>query len=101
MKDTATTADDIRLKNGTEKTSPVKMESFANNEEELGDAGGHEHKLRTGQGWGKGIVADVKRTILSHWKEEMTNLNGKVSLKVANITLCAPLCFLDKLATYQ
>ncbi|KAL7543916.1 hypothetical protein ACHAWF_007485 [Thalassiosira exigua] len=28
--------------------------------------------MRRGQGWGRGIVADSKRTILTHWKEEMT-----------------------------
>jgi len=36
------------------------------------------HKMRSGQGWGRGIVADVKRTIGTHWKEEMVNLNSKV-----------------------
>ena len=36
------------------------------------------HKMRSGQGWGRGIVADVKRTIGTHWKEEMLNLNSKV-----------------------
>jgi len=72
MKDTTTTND--RLK-GTEKTAPVESESFGN--DEGGDAG-HGHKMRHGLGWGKGIVSDVKRTILTHWKEEMTNLNSKV-----------------------
>ncbi len=50
--------------------------------------GGHGHKMRTGQGWGKGIIADVKRTILTHWKGEMTNLNGKVSLYLRNDVRC-------------
>ena len=34
--------------------------------------------MRSGQGWGKGIVQDVKRTLGTHWKKEMTNLNSKV-----------------------
>lgn len=88
MKVTAITTDDQSLK-GTEKTSPVKTESFTNNEEE-GDTGGYRHTMRRGQGWGKGIVADLKRTILSHWKEEMTNLNGKVSLRIKIRRLRSP-----------
>ncbi len=75
----AATAEDDRLK-GTEKTGPAsQQDSFG--KEDGSDAGGHGHKMRTGQGWGKGIIADVKRTILTHWKGEMTNLNGKVSLR--------------------
>jgi len=81
MKDTTTTND--RLK-GTEKTAPVESESFGN--DEGGDAG-HGHKMRHGLGWGKGIVSDVKRTILTHWKEEMTNLNSKVSLRGCSMCL--------------
>jgi len=27
------------------------------------------------QAWGKGLVADVKRTVMTHWVEEMTNFN--------------------------
>ena len=38
---------------------------------------GH-HEMRKGQGWGRGVKGDVKRTIAKHWKEEMTNFNGKV-----------------------
>ena len=39
----------------------------------------HNHvHMRSGQGWGKGIVQDVKRTLGTHWKKEMTNLNSKV-----------------------
>ena len=37
------------------------------------------HAMRTGFGWGRGVVADVRRTICQHWKQEMTNLNAKVS----------------------
>ena len=73
MKDSATEAIDK-----TEKTVN-QAESFLGEDGES-DAG-HGHKMRSGQGWGKGIVADVKRTILTHWKKEMTNLNGKVSLQ--------------------
>ncbi|KAL7523902.1 hypothetical protein ACHAWF_000734, partial [Thalassiosira exigua] len=36
-------------------------------------------KMRRGQGWGRRIVADFKRTILTHWKEEMVNINGKTN----------------------
>jgi hypothetical protein len=69
----------------TQRTESVKAESFKTNGEEDtggGDDSHHDdgHKMRRGQGWGKGIVADIKRTILTHWKGEMTNLNGKVSL---------------------
>ena len=39
-------------------------------------------KMRKGQGWGRGIKADVKRTIARHWREEMTNFNGKVCVVV-------------------
>lgn len=28
--------------------------------------------------WGKGIVKDFRRTVLTHWKKEMTNLNQTV-----------------------
>ncbi len=58
--------------------------------EDGSDAGheSHGHKMRTGQGWGKGIIADVKRTILTHWKGEMTNLNGKVSLYTKRCFMC-------------
>ena len=50
--------------------------------------GGGGHKMRTGQGWGKGIVADVRRTICTHWRGEMVNFNGKVRrVNVAFYTL--------------
>lgn len=41
--------------------------------------GEHHHvsRLSGGNGWGRGIVADIKRTLGTHWKEEMTNMNGK------------------------
>ncbi len=86
MKDT----DNVEMKeinnDETQRTEAVKAESFKTNGEEDtggGDDSHHDHdghKMRRGQGWGKGIVADIKRTILTHWKGEMTNLNGKVSL---------------------
>lgn len=38
---------------------------------------GLHHRLVGGNGWGRGIVADIKRTLGTHWKEEMTNLNCK------------------------
>ena len=45
-----------------------------------------------GQPWGRGFIADVKRTVGTHWKEEMTNLNQRtvaVSLLIF-ITVIAP-----------
>jgi hypothetical protein len=27
--------------------------------------------------WGKGIISDIKRTVGTHWKEQMTNFNQK------------------------
>lgn len=76
MKDSATEAIDK-----TEKTAAINQaESFLDEDGGESDSG-HGHKMHRGQGWGKGIVADVKRTILTHWKKEMTNLNGKVSLR--------------------
>lgn len=79
MKDTTTTDDSLK---GTVKTAPVESESFGNDEDS-----GHGHKMRHGLGWGKGIVSDVKRTILTHWKGEMTNLNSKVSLRGCSMCL--------------
>ena len=49
----------------------------SNDDQDDSHTGGHDLKMRSGQGWGRGIVLDVKRTILTHWKGEMTNLNGK------------------------
>jgi hypothetical protein len=88
MKDT----DNVEMKeinnDETQRTEAVKAESFKTNGEEDTTGGGESHddghKMRRGQGWGKGIVADIKRTILTHWKGEMTNLNGKVSLYTCN-----------------
>ena len=33
--------------------------------------------LEPAQLWGKGIIGDIKRTIGSHWLEEMLNINQK------------------------
>ena len=63
---------------GTEKT-------FGNEGEDDHD---HGHKMRHGLGWGKGIIADLKRTVFTHWKAEMTNLNGKVSLPGQQFFFC-------------
>jgi hypothetical protein len=44
------------------------------------------------QSWGRGIIADVKRTVGTHWVEEMTNFNQKtvaVSMLMF-ITVIAP-----------
>ena len=61
----------------TQKESFNQDDNDDNNSDnnDLHDAG---HKMRSGQGWGRGIVADVKRTIGTHWKQEMLNLNSKV-----------------------
>lgn len=34
-------------------------------------------KKRCYNGWGKGIIDDYKRTVKTHWKEEMTNFSLK------------------------
>ena len=59
----------------TQKESFNQDDNDDNGSVDLHDDG---HKMRSGQGWGRGIVADVKRTIGTHWKEEMVNLNSKV-----------------------
>ena len=59
----------------TQKESFNQDDNDDNGSIDLHDDG---HKMRSGQGWGRGIVADVKRTIGTHWKEEMVNLNSKV-----------------------
>ena len=38
-------------------------------EEEADDGHG------TGEGWGRGIIKDAKRTVGAHWIQEMTNFN--------------------------
>lgn len=35
------------------------------------------HKKRFCHSWGRGIVDDAKRTVGTHWKQEMVNLNQK------------------------
>uniref|UniRef100_A0A7S3L851 Bicarbonate transporter-like transmembrane domain-containing protein n=1 Tax=Amphora coffeiformis TaxID=265554 RepID=A0A7S3L851_9STRA len=60
------------------------------NDQVMEDAG--KVHLDPSQAWGKGLVADVKRTVLTHWVEEMTNFNQKtvaVSLLMF-ITVIAP-----------
>jgi hypothetical protein len=49
--------------------------SEVSNQDLVEDAG--QVKLDSAQPWGRGIVADVKRTVLSHWVEEMINFNQK------------------------
>ena len=53
-----------------------------NNESDSSDVAKHHGhvRLRSGLGWGKGIKQDVQRTLLTHWKPEMINLNSKVCL---------------------
>ena len=65
--------EDTSLK-ATLKTQGTTDVSVSSNE----DNGGHHGlELRSGQGWGRGIILDAKRTILSHWKGEMININSK------------------------
>ena len=64
--------EDTSLK-ATLKTQHTTDVSVSSNED---NNGGH-HEIRNGQGWGRGIILDAKRTILSHWKGEMININSK------------------------
>ena len=47
------------------------------------DQSGHSfesmHKPELGNGWGKGIIKDIKRTLGTHWVAEMTNPNQKTA----------------------
>jgi len=56
-------------------------ETFADNEAP-GDVDGDGNDLgdhcKENNGWGRGIVADFRRTILTHWTKEMSNLNQTV-----------------------
>ena len=51
----------------TDETQRTKAES-TNGEEDSHHDGSH--KMRRGQGCGRGIVSDIKRTIGTHWKGE-------------------------------
>lgn len=46
-----------------------------NNSSIMPDAG--QVKLNQYQGFAKGVLVDMKRTVGTHWKEEMTNFNQK------------------------
>ena len=59
----------------TDKESFVGSTKAANCDDDLYTTNLHDH-----QGYGRGIVADVKRTIMVHWKEEMMNFNAKVGI---------------------
>lgn len=37
----------------------------------------HQGYHSSGYGWGRGIIADFKRTVGTHWKQEMVNFNQK------------------------
>ena len=62
----------------TSSTKVGKGDDGAGALDEHEDAGHDDHGIRNGLGWGRGIVSDVKSTLLTNWKGEMTNLNGKV-----------------------
>lgn len=55
-------------------TSPS---TSSNDDQDDAHADGQHLKIRSGQGWGRGIVLDAKRTILTHWKSEIININSK------------------------
>jgi hypothetical protein len=76
--------DDVSIGDGRDNKKSVS------NNDLVPDAG--KVHLDPAQPWGKGIIADFKRTIGTHWVEEMTNLNQKtvaVSLLMF-ITVIAP-----------
>mmetsp|Transcript_41350 Transcript_41350/g.125152 ORF Transcript_41350/g.125152 Transcript_41350/m.125152 type:complete len:734 (-) Transcript_41350:332-2533(-) len=74
-------------RNSTAKKS-VDDGSFANEDEGFDDNDSPPTSAETGDDendhcdadnkWGRGIVADIRRTVLTHWKTEMTNLNQTV-----------------------
>ena len=68
------------MRDGKTVSKPLSMTMTAvwsnvYNEDLVEDAG--KVKLELAQPWGRGIVADVKRTVLSHWVEEMNNFSQK------------------------
>ena len=80
--------DSLKKPSNHTSISETQKESF-NQDEDNGSIDLHDdgHKMRSGQGWGRGIVADVKRTIGTHWKEEMVNLNSKVCRMMFDVSL--------------
>jgi len=61
--------DDVSVGEGGEnKKAP-------SNKDLVADAG--KVHLDPAQPWGKGIIADVKRTVGTHWVKEVTNFNQK------------------------
>jgi len=60
--------DDVSV-GGGENTKAVS------NEDLIADAG--KVHLDPAQPWGRGMIADVKRTVGTHWVSEMTNFNQK------------------------
>jgi hypothetical protein len=69
----------LTMTSGKTLSKPPSIDKTAvsdvSNEDLVEDAG--KVKLEPAQPWGRGIVADVKRTVMSHWVEEMTNFNQK------------------------
>ena len=63
--------EDSNLKD-TYKTDSVATSSNMGKDDFQNDGHGHN---RSGQSWGRGIILDIKRTLLTHWKGDMTNLN--------------------------
>ena len=61
--------DDVSVGDGRDNKKSVS------NNDLVPDAG--KVHLDPAQPWGKGIIADFKRTVGTHWVEEMTNFNQK------------------------
>ena len=62
-----------------EKPDHVKGEDpteYSTSNNDLVKDAGQVH-IDEAQGWGVGIIKDFKRTVGTHWKEEMTNFNQK------------------------
>ena len=69
-------SDDSFKENGDAYDEVLTKYANANADSDHGN--GHGVQMRTGHGWGRGIKEDIKRTIGTHWKREMVNLNSKV-----------------------
>lgn len=93
---------DDSLKKPSTRLSETQKESFNDDNGSVVDNNIHDdgHKMRSGQGWGRGIVADVKRTIGTHWKEEMVNLNSKVCRMMFDYLLLLMCICIKKLTSF-
>ena len=67
----------ISFSSAHQTTAATSLSSETVLEGQQARRGHHRHRLVGGNGWGRGIVADIKRTLGTHWKEEMANINCK------------------------